>query len=298
MFAFTMLSLILFLATICHVFSGNEKIPSKVREFIVMNKLPHDDNCFTQGLLYHKSIIIESCGLYGKSSIRKVSALDGSVLSDKKVAKEYFAEGATVFNDMLFMLTWQNRKVVVYDVDTLELKQVVDISTSNGEGWGLTNDLNNLIVSDGTNKLLFFEVIKDVKSGAITLKKSREVTVQESAADGKRTAVQQVNELEYVDGFVFANVWYKDVILKIDPSDGHVVHKYDMAMLYPRHRRISKADCLNGIAYNATSGHFLLTGKQWPEYFVVSLTGAVNRSPLLNQNRLLNLGMQEQPIDL
>ena len=228
----------------------------------------HDEECFTQGLLLQDNILFESCGLHGKSTLRTVNYQTGEVLKRQRLDGKYFAEGIALVADKICMLTWKNKKMLVFDSKTL--KQIAEISyqTHTGEGWGLTYDGQYLIASDGSSRLTYFEVPTAETTALIKVK---HIDVR-SAETSK--LVKHINELQYVDGFIYANIWYKDFIIKIDSSTGQVVQTYDLTDLYPHKTRSPRADCLNGIAYNIVENSFLLTGKQWPLYYSVNFSAA------------------------
>jgi glutamine cyclotransferase len=228
-------------------------------------RVSHDENCFTQGLVFHGETLYETCGLYGKSSVRIVDANTGQILARKPVQKRFFAEGVVVHNEKLYMLTWRRKAVFIYSTKTLESVGNMSFRTWNGEGWGITSDGSYFIASDGSQVLTYFDLPAE---GDKKLNVAKHLNV----ADGVTGApVTQMNELEYVDGFIYANLWYQDTIVKIDPASGRVVQRYDLSGLYPRSQRSRTADCLNGIAYDARDGTFLVTGKLWPYYYKVDL---------------------------
>ncbi len=239
---------------------------AKAFSFTTLASFKHDSNCFTQGLLYHEGSIFESCGLYSKSSLRRVNSATGVVEKVQQIPGHYFGEGLTIVKDVAYMLTWKEQKMLLMDSVSFEIISSIGFASSNGEGWGLTHDeKQHLIVSDGSDKITFYDI---PSSSALSLNKVREISVTDPQT---KRVVNRINELEYVNGFIYANIWYKDVIIKIDPTSGHVVQRYDLALLYPKSKRSAKADCLNGIAYNASDGSFLLTGKLWPKYYKVQL---------------------------
>lgn len=233
--------------------------------FTVLNSVEHDEKCFTQGLVLHASKLYESCGLYGKSSLRIVDAASGQVLTRRKIDRKYFAEGIVLHAGKIFMLTWKSRTMLVFDADSLQKVGTMSYMTSNGQGWGITCDGSNFIASDGSSFLTFFDL---PAPGDSELTVSKRVSVVDPATG---TAVSNINELQFVKGYVYANVWYKDVILKIDPRAGYIVQKFDMLALYPHHLRTRHADCLNGIAFDENDNSFLLTGKLWPRYYKTHL---------------------------
>jgi glutamine cyclotransferase len=228
-------------------------------------RVSHDENCFTQGLVFHGETLYETCGLYGKSSVRIVDANTGQILARKPVQKRFFAEGVVVHNEKLYMLTWRRKAVFIYSTKTLESVGNMSFRTWNGEGWGITSDGEVFICSECCQGLSKIHLTAE---GDKTLNVAKHLHV----ADGVTGApVTQMNELEYVDGFLYANLWYQDTIVKIDPASGRVVQRYDLSGLYPRSQRSRTADCLNGIAYDARDGTFLVTGKLWPYYYKVDL---------------------------
>jgi glutamine cyclotransferase len=238
-------------------------VPSAHVSFEVKRSVRHDAECFTQGLQLYRDVLYESCGLNGRSSVRKVDPATGNVLVQTKLP-DVFAEGLTVMNGKVYVLTWKNKKLFVLDAETLQLEVTTTFQTFNGEGWGLTHDGRDaLIASDGSDRLTFLTTPKNSATPSANL---RTVSVKDKAGN----PVHQINELEFVNGFVYANLWYQDVIVKIDPASGQVVERIDLKTLYPM-PRAPTADCLNGIAYNSSSNTLILTGKLWPKYYFVQL---------------------------
>jgi glutamine cyclotransferase len=221
----------------------------------VINAYPHDGQAFTQGLLFRGDSLLESTGLNGASSLREVEWRSGRVLKQISVAKQYFAEGLTVIGGKAYQLTWRSQKGFIYDADTFQ--QLGEFAYT-GEGWGLATDGTSLILSDGTNRIRFL----DPNTFAVT--RSIQVTEQ-----GK--PVDQLNELEYVRGEIFANVWQTDRIVRIDPASGAVRGEIDCAGLLSASDRSPTADVLNGIAYDSASDRLVLTGKLWPKLYEVRL---------------------------
>jgi glutamine cyclotransferase len=216
---------------------------------------PHDPHAFTQGLLFYHGELLESTGLYGQSSLREVEWKTGRVVKQVPVAAQYFAEGLTVIGDRAYQLTWRNGKGFVYDADTFQAKNEFIYA---GEGWGLTTDGHALILSDGTSQIRFLD--------PASFKVIRTIDV---TADGK--PVERLNELEWVNGEIFANVWQTDTILRIDPADGRVRGAVDFSGLLSPADRGPEADVLNGIAYDAEHDRLLVTGKRWPKLYEVRL---------------------------
>jgi glutamine cyclotransferase len=218
---------------------------------------PHDPEAFTQGLLLDHGTMFESTGLNGKSSLREVDPRTGAVKRKVDVPRQLFAEGLALVGDRLIQLTWQEGVALVYDRASF---QKTGEMRYEGEGWGLCWDGTRLVMSDGSDRLTF----RDPKTFAVL--GSVAVTV------GGRPAYQ-LNELECVDGVVYANVWQTDDILRIDPRDGRVTAVIDASGLLTREERL-KTDVLNGIAWDPESRTFLLTGKLWPKLFQVQLVPA------------------------
>lgn len=220
----------------------------------VIETYPHDRDAFTQGLLWHDGAVYESTGRYGKSSLRKVRLQDGEVLDERALDPAYFAEGLARVDDRLVQLTWHSGVAFVADLDTLAPENMLRYP---GEGWGLCYDGSELVMSDGSSILEF----RDPASMALL----REVTV---TLDGR--PVRRLNELECVDGVVYANIWKSDDILRIEPATGRVTAVIDASGLLTRLESL-RADVLNGIAYRPESKTFLVTGKLWPHLFEVEL---------------------------
>ena len=239
--------------------------------------IPHDEACFTQGLVLDGDILYESCGLYGKSSLRIVDPKTGSVIKKKRLHSRYFAEGIVLHDRKIYMLTWKNKALLVFDANSLDLLETKSFSTYNGQGWGFTTDGKHFIASDGSDTLTFFEPLQ-ANQHSLTVVKHVKVTHPNT---GK--GIVNINELQYVDGFIYANVWFRDEVLRIDPSSGRVLETYDLSHLYPRRQRSPTADVLNGIAYNPAEGSFLVTGKLWPQYYTVRLPGGGSGSRGLQQ---------------
>lgn len=234
----------------------------------VVRSYPHDPRAFTQGLVFRNGELLESTGRFGESSLRRVKIETGEVLQRVDVPKEFFAEGLAVLGDRAFQLTWQNGQGFIYDVNTF--KQLGTFPYE-GEGWGLTTDGTSLILSDGTAVLRFL----DPRSFAVT----RSVEVKNGAE-----LVDQLNELEWVRGEIWANVWHKDWIARIDPKDGHVIGWLDVGQLLPEATAADPEAVPNGIAFDAASGRLFVTGKLWSRLFEISApelgaAGATNVAP-------------------
>lgn len=241
----------------------------------VVATIDHDRNCFTQGLVLHDDNLYESCGLYGQSSIREIDSVTFKIKRELKLKDDIFAEGIVVIEDHIYLLTWTNKFMIIIDRKSFQIVGKYLYTTYTGEGWGLTYDGEQFIISDGSSRIQFFKVpdIKNLGNMRLTterLVKSREIIVKNS--DGKETKL--LNELQYVknNGFIYSNVWYTNNILKIDIFSGIIKELIDLQSLYPPRTRSKTADCLNGIAYNQTDDTFLLTGKLWPKYYKVNFS--------------------------
>ena len=221
----------------------------------VVRVYPHDTHAFTQGLEYVDGFFYEGTGLHGRSSIRKVRPETGEVLQQRRIDPQHFGEGITLFGSELYQLTWQSGTAFVYDRATLAPTRSFRY---NGEGWGLTHDATSLIMSDGTEYLRII--------APATFREVRRVRVTSLGAP-----LKNLNELEYVRGEVFANVWLTDRIARIDPVTGRVSAYIDLGGL------LSPADTpqgavLNGIAYDAAGDRLFVTGKLWPRIVEIALT--------------------------
>lgn len=222
--------------------------------YTVVRTYPHDPQAFTQGLQFVDGIFYEGTGLNGQSTIRKVKIESGEVLQRRAIGPEHFGEGITLFNGTLFQLTWQSGLAFSYDGKTFAPKKTFPYK---GEGWGLTSDGTQLIMSDGTNELRYLD--------GVSFKELRRIKV---TAVGQ--AVKELNELEYVKGEILANVWQTDYVARIDPKTGIVSSWIDLrGLLTPRER--ATTDVLNGIAYDAKGDRLFVTGKLWPKVFEITL---------------------------
>jgi glutaminyl-peptide cyclotransferase len=226
--------------------------PVPVLSYEVVNTFPHDPAAFTQGLIYRDGHLFESTGLKGQSSLRKVKLETGAVVERRVVDKRYFAEGLTDWGNRLLQLTWETSIGFIYDVSTFE---PVGTFTYTGEGWGLTHDSSRLIMSDGTSALRFLDPSTQREIGRITVK------------DGDRP-IERLNELEFIKGEVYANVWLTDRIAIISPATGRVTAWLDLVGLR-RGPAQPGNDVLNGIAYDAQRDRLFVTGKLWPTLYEI-----------------------------
>ncbi len=228
---------------------------SPVGGYQVVHIYPHDPEAFTQGLTYDAGRLYESTGRYGRSSIRLVELKTGKVIKSRSLPVFYFGEGLTLWGDRLIQLTWKSHTGFVYRRDTFE---TLGTFQYHGEGWGITRVGSLLVMSDGSAALRFLDAasLQEIKSLEVT--------------DGGRP-VMALNELEYINGEIFANVWPTDWIARISPETGRVVGWVDLAGLRIAGRATGKEDALNGIAYDAENDRIFVTGKLWPKLFEIRL---------------------------
>jgi len=232
--------------------------PSAHVPWELVQRHPHDPESFTQGLELYRDRLYESSGRYGRSWVEYRPAPGrehGGEHRRRQLPAQWFAEGLTLLDDELWLLTWREGLVVVLDPDTLTTRRS---HRHDGEGWGLTRDDGLLVLSDGSSTLRFLEPGEFVEC--------RRVTVRESGRP-----VSRLNELETVGGWLLANVWLSDAVVVIHPDSGEVVRRLDLAELYPRALRSPEADVLNGLAWDEEDGSLLVTGKLWPEMYRLRL---------------------------
>lgn len=213
----------------------------------------HDANVFTQGYFANDTHLWESSGLYGKSFLRRYTLSSGEIENEIPLPKQLFAEGLSVYNNELFLLTWRAGILVVYDPTTLQVKRSVRYE---GEGWGLTHNDSALIMSDGSDTLTFRD--------PTTFKESKRIRVHNAWR-----SYRYLNELEFVNGAIWANVWRSPFILKISPEDGSVLAIANLSDLVKTHTEKNKEAVLNGIAYDRKHDAFWITGKNWPTQYLL-----------------------------
>jgi glutamine cyclotransferase len=221
----------------------------------VVHEYPHDPDAYCQGLVFDNGVFHESTGRQGRSTVRTVEIETGKVLRKTDLSGRYFGEGLALVGDRLIQITWQEEVARIYERDTLK---AIDQFEYKGEGWGLTYDGTNLVMSDGSDKLVF----RDPK----TFKEVRRVAVKMKGAP-----VEELNELEMVEGEVWANVWKRDYIVRIDPTTGEVVGVVDLSGIFDRHRIDDEDAVLNGIAYDPKGKRLFVTGKLWPKVFEIEV---------------------------
>ncbi|HOO53321.1 MAG TPA: glutaminyl-peptide cyclotransferase [Methanothrix sp.] len=232
-----------------------QKVP--VYGYRVVAVYTHDPEAFTQGLAYRDGILYEGTGLYWGSKLCETRLETGEVVRSRNLPPQLFGEGIVLWEDRLVQLTWRSGIGLVWDLENLTVVKTFSYST---EGWGIASDGRSLIMSDGTSELRFLDPETfEVKGGV------------EVVAEGQ--PLQSLNELEYVDGLIYANVWKTDMIAIISPETGEVVGWIDLSGLLTEEERL-RADVLNGIAYDPESGHLLVTGKLWPKIFQIEVVAS------------------------
>jgi glutaminyl-peptide cyclotransferase len=234
--------------------SSGEKSTLVYYSYEVIHAWPHDPAAFTQGLVFRNGDILESTGLNGRSTLRDVELESGRVLKRVSLPSEYFAEGLAVIGNRAYQLTWQNQKGFIYDAATFRREGEFGYE---GEGWGLATDGRWLILSDGTSRIRFLD--------PANFRLVRAINVIESGRP-----VERLNELEWIKGEIFANVWQTDEVVRIDPANGAVRGVIDFSGLLSQSER-GRDDVLNGIAYDAARDRLFVTGKRWPKLFEVRL---------------------------
>ncbi|MFO1350874.1 MAG: glutaminyl-peptide cyclotransferase [Gammaproteobacteria bacterium] len=228
--------------------------------FEILNRLPHDPNAYTQGLLFHDGYFYESTGLNGQSSLRQVDPMSGKILRKRDLPSAYFGEGLALLHGVLLQITWRNHKAFAYRLETLEQIGEFDYDT---EGWGLTTDGQQWIMSDGSDRLYF----RDPK----TFQTLRTLTVFDQ---GK--SVTNLNELEYIDGEIWANVYLTDRIVRIDPTTGQVTGRLNLGGIVAATERNGHEDVLNGIAYDADGKRLFVTGKLYSYVYEIAAIATGN----------------------
>ncbi|MDY7018909.1 MAG: glutaminyl-peptide cyclotransferase [Chloroflexota bacterium] len=226
-----------------------------VYTYKVINAYPHDRNAFTQGLVFENGFLYEGTGLHGRSTLRRVELETGDILQIRNLPARFFGEGVTTYGNKIVQLTWRSNVGFVYDKDSFELLREFNYQT---EGWGITHDGKRLIMSDGTSTLHFLE--------PETFEEISQIEVYDN--DGP---VTRLNELEYIQGEIYANVWQTDNIAKIKPQTGQVIGWVELEGLLSLEDRSEPVGVLNGIAYDAKRDRLFVTGKLWPKLFEIEL---------------------------
>lgn len=232
-----------------------------VETYEIVKTYPHDPEAFTQGLIFHDGVLYESTGEYGESSIRKVEIETGKILQKKDLAKDYFGEGLTLLNGKFYQITWRENTAFQYDMNFKLIKEF----RYQGDGWGLTNDGTNLIMSDGTHVIRFINPENFETMRTIVVK------------DETGRPIYKLNELEYVKGEIWANIWHSEEIGKpnhiarINPADGRLLGWVDLQGISPDDVQRDSENVLNGIAYDPAGDRLFVTGKNWKKLFEIKV---------------------------
>lgn len=239
--------------------------------YTIVNEYPHDEAAFTQGLTFENGVLYEGTGLYGDSTLRKVQLETGKVLDIRELSSDIFGEGITVCGDRLVQITWKNHLGFLYDKETFDLVWEFRYAT---EGWGITYDGVRLIMSDGSSTLYFLDPETFEVTGTIEVQSNGE-------------PVTRLNELEYVRGEVYANVWMTNRIARISPETGRIVGWIDLEGLLSLEQE-TRADVLNGIAYDPINDRLFVTGKLWPTLFEIDLVPPTigNRAHTVSESKM------------
>lgn len=231
----------------------------------IVHVYPHDRTSFTEGLEYRAGYLYESTGLEGKSVLRKIQLETGAVVQQIRLSPQYFGEGITVLDQKIVQLTYKTKLGFVYDQDGFKQQRTFSYP---GEGWSLTNDGRQIFMDDGTSEIRVWD--------AVTLRELKRIKVHDGAK-----AIDNVNEMEYIGGEIYANIWMTDRVARISPVDGRVLGWVDLSGLLTDAER-EQTDVLNGIAYDALGGRLFVTGKLWPKLFEIQLVPKTSRAKRTN----------------
>ena len=244
-----------YLAAFTNSSYANEKIDTPVFGYKIVNTYPHNTNSFTQGLIFDKGVLYESTGLNGRSAVKIVDLKTGKTLKSHELPDNYFGEGIAIIENKIIQLTWRSKTGFVYDKKTLKLIKKFSYQT---QGWGITYDGKYLIISDGSAVLYFMDPNTFKVVG----------TLEVYGDSGK---VSKLNELEYINGEIYANIWGIEKIARINPKTGRVTAWIDLSGLLSDQDKKNRVDVLNGIAFNSDKGRLFVTGKLWPKMFEIEL---------------------------
>lgn len=239
--------------------AASQTLPSASRapvySYTVVRTFPHDRQAFTQGLVYEGGFLYESTGLFGSSSLRKVELETGQVLKKIDIESQFFAEGLALFGGRAIQLTWTTQVGFIYDQESFDR---IGGFTYSGEGWGLTHDGSSLIMSNGTDEIRFLD--------PTNFQVRRTIKVTDHGV-----GIRRLNELEYIEGEIWANIWQTDRIARIEPASGRIAGWVDLTGILPAEDRFPPVDVLNGIAYDPEQKRIFVTGKLWPKLFEIKL---------------------------
>jgi glutamine cyclotransferase len=230
--------------------------PQKIH-YKIINTYPHPQDSFTQGLAYEKGFLYEGIGQFGLSSLRKIQLENGEIIKEHRLHSDLFGEGITLYKNKIIQLTWFSRMGFVYDKENFRLLKTFRYP-SPIEGWGITTDGNHLIISDGSHRLYFLD--------PESFKERKRLEVYDHSGP-----VRKINELEYIEGAVFANVWQTSHIIRIDLSSGEVTGIIDLKEIVPEQFRGHQDNVLNGIAYDSEMKRIFVTGKMWPHIYEIKI---------------------------
>jgi glutaminyl-peptide cyclotransferase len=248
-----LLSFFLLLFESSLIYSNDKPIP--FIQYEIIDIFPHDSKSFTQGLVWKDGLLYEGTGLYGSSSLRKIDPETGRILKQIALKDNFFGEGITIFEDAIYQLTWKEQIGFIYDVETFRLLKTFSYEH---EGWGITHNGECLIISDGSSILRFID--------PSTMEEIRQIKVHEN-----QKLIDQINELEYIQGRVFANIWQTDKIAIINPETGEILSWLDLTTIKDLLETNQKIDVLNGIAYDSNDDELFITGKFWPNLFKIKI---------------------------
>lgn len=250
---YTFIRQILLLCLCLPAFAATAQVP--IYDYRIIKQYPHNERFFTQGLLIHQGRLFEGTGQYGQSALMEINREDGSVLRSRPLAERFFGEGIAVAGDRIFQLTWRENIAFEYDLETFEVRNSHFVAT---EGWGLTYDGESLILSDGSHQLYFLapDSFSPHRVVSVTL---------------MGQPLRNLNELEYIDGEIWANVWMTEQLVRIDPSNGQVTAIVDLTGLRAESTRAGNDAVLNGIAWDADNRHLYVTGKLWNSLYQIEL---------------------------
>lgn len=249
------------IGTISSYYNLKSNLAPKNLSYKIVNTFPHDKKSYTQGLFYHDGYLFEGTGQHGESTLRKVELKSGVSVFDRKLETKYFGEGITYFKGNIIQLTWRSQKAFVIDAEDFSQKDFFRPPTANGEGWGITTMNNQLVISDGSNRLTVVDPISYSKIGEIEVYNEK----------GK---VDTLNELEFINGKIYANVWLTDTIVVINPSTGQVESSLNLENIlsHSEKRKLTEGDdVLNGIAYDSINNRLFVTGKRWPKLLEIKI---------------------------
>jgi len=257
---FLLLVFLLLSVQSCFSYPNVNSYPTPILKYEIIDHFPHDPEAFTQGIIWKDGFLYEGTGLYGRSSLRKLDLETGEVLQQYNLPDDFFGEGITIFKDRIYQVTWKEQTGFIYDLNTFQLLETFSYPH---EGWGITHDGEYLIISDGTPVLHFVD--------PFTLEEIKQIEVYE-----RQTKVNRINELEYIQGKIYANIWQTDRIAIIDPESGEITAWLDLSKILDQEDVNQKIDVLNGIGYDSENDRLFVTGKLWPKIFQIKMIETTN----------------------